>query len=298
MKQTNTLQTAFIRTVVLLISLLGISCDDPTSGYQPIPIVVELVDVGGGTFKADTTPVTISSFKIDKYEVTYTLWADVRDWGLQHGYTDLPEGRHGYNPVGRNNPVTEVNWYDVVKWCNARSEKEGFMPVFYTDSSLVTIYRTGEIPINIDAVKWSANGYRLPTETEWEFAARGGTKSQGYTYSGSNKVEDVAWYSAAIYYDQVNHFTLSTRTVGVKSANELGIHDMSGNVTEWCWDSVGPTYPSGGTIDPKGPATTQSYRMYRGGSCISPELDCRVKNRRCDPPNNRVGTIGFRCAQD
>ena len=78
--------------------------------------------------------VTLSSFYIDKYEVTYELWTEVYKWAMTHGYTDLTAGGNGSDPVGSNNPVTDVNWYDVVKWCNARSEREGLTPVYYTDS--------------------------------------------------------------------------------------------------------------------------------------------------------------------
>jgi formylglycine-generating enzyme len=252
-------------------------------------VVQGMVAVAGGTFTAGSTLVTISSFSIDKYEITYELWTDVRNWGLIHGYTDLPIGRNGYNPVGTNNPVTEVNWYDIVKWCNARSEKDGLTPVYYTNSTQTTVYRTGETAINSDAAKWSANGYRLPTEAEWEFAARGGTQNHSYTYSGSNTVGDVAWYSA-------NSGT-TAHPVGQKTANELGIFDMSGNVWEWCWDWYGSEYPSGGTADPKGPSTTQSYRLLLGGSFVDLEYYCRVGYRLRFNPLDRSGSDGFRCVQ-
>jgi formylglycine-generating enzyme required for sulfatase activity len=269
---------------------------DGTKEFHYLPAVDSLtfdsamVQVTGGTFTAGSTPVTISSFQIDKYEVTYELWTAVRNWALTHGYTDLVAGQNGYNPNGVNNPVTMVNWYDIVKWCNARSEKDGLTPVYCTDNTQGTIYRIGQIDINLDAVKWNANGYRLPTETEWEFAARGGTSSQSYTYSGSNTIDNVAWYNA--------NSSTTTHTVGTKSANELGIYDMSGNAFEWCWDWHDSAYPSGGTSDPKGPSTTQTYRLLRGGSLYAIENYCRVDVRYYYGPNFGFSSVGFRCVQE
>ncbi|RPI04657.1 MAG: hypothetical protein EHM64_09290 [Ignavibacteriae bacterium] len=253
-----------------------------------------MVSVDGGTFTAGSTPVTISSFKIDKYEVTYELWTDVRTWALTHGYTDLVAGQNGNKSSETNNPVTNVSWYDVVKWCNARSEKDGLSPVYYTDGTGSTVYKIGQIDINTDAVMWNANGYRLPTETEWEFAARGGTNSQGYTYSGSNTIDNVAWY--------ISNSGRTSHTIGTKSANELGIYDMSGNAWEWCWDwydNGSGAYPSGSTTDPKGPSTTQSYRLVRGGSFDNYENYCRVDSRNSHDTFPYISNyvVGLRCVQ-
>jgi sulfatase modifying factor 1 len=256
------------------------------SGFPMIP--TGMVTISGGTFAAGSTPVSLSEFSIDKHEVTYELWTEVRNWGLTHGYADLPEGSSGFKPVGINNPVTRVNWYDIVKWCNARSESDGLTPVYYRNSMHSLVYRTGETDINNDAVQWNANGYRLPTEAEWEFAARGGNSTRGYLYSGSNILEDVAWY--------YENSGFTTHTVGQKTANELGIFDMSGNVWEWCWDWWGPAYPSGGLIDPKGASTTQAYRLLRGGSFYVNELYCRVDARAdYSLPAIRNVNYGFRC---
>jgi formylglycine-generating enzyme required for sulfatase activity len=253
-----------------------------------------LVPVAGGTFTAGTTAVTISGFKMDRYEVTYELWTEVKTWGLTHGYADLPAGRNGYSPVGTNNPVTEVSWYDIVKWCNARSEKDGLTPVYYTRSAHDTVYRTGELNINVDAVKWTANGFRLPTEAEWEFVARGGNSTHGYTYSGSNTLDSVAWYDYNSGY--------ATHTVGTKKPNELGFYDMSGNVWEWCWDWYGLEYPTGGSLDPKGLLTTQTQRVIRGGGYYTGN-GCGVGYRYANGPDginypgNRDYNLGFRCVQ-
>ncbi|MFH0992041.1 MAG: SUMF1/EgtB/PvdO family nonheme iron enzyme [bacterium] len=278
----------------------GASTNGPVWSFVTTSSTVsqELVLVAGGTFQMGSNDandnlaspphsVTLAAFYIDKTEITYEKWTDVRNWSLTHGYTDLSVGQNGYSPVGSNNPVTDVSWYDVVKWCNARSEKEGLTPVFYTNGTQSTIYRTGQTDINNDAVKWNANGYRLPTEAEWEFAARGGTKTHGYTYSGSNTVGDVAWY-------EKNGGT--THSVGQKAANELGTYDMSGNVWEWCWDWY-VAYTSTLQTDPKGPSLG-TYRVIRGGSYGHPDYMSRAAYRAdwYYPSNSGIGA-GFRCVR-
>jgi formylglycine-generating enzyme required for sulfatase activity len=135
---------------------------------------------------------------------------------------------------------------------------------------------------------WTANGYRLPTEMEWMFAAKGGNLSQGYTYSGSNDVDAVAWY-------EENSGNV-THTVGTKAANELGIYDMSGNVWEWVWDIYGDTYgnyPSGAQTNPHG-ATSGRYRVMRGGSFNYYAYSCRVSQRNYYNANDAYDFIGFR----
>ncbi len=278
--------------------------------YDNLSCIVPMVSVIGGTFQMgqpdpnimgtgysdDEQPVhsvTVGSFSIGKYEITYEKWTEVREWALTHGYagTDIAVGRNGYFPVGVNNPVCEVDWYDVVKWCNAWSEKDGLTPVYYTTSAQSTVYRTGVSDLVPDCVKWTANGYRLPTEAEWEFAAIGGIHAQSptpYKYSGSDTVGNVAWYEA--------NSGITTHPVGGKKANELGICDMSGSVWEWVWDWYG-TYPSATQTDPKGTLAVDVYRISRGGSFDYTDHGCRSENRYNMHPIDLHDNLGFRCAQ-
>jgi formylglycine-generating enzyme required for sulfatase activity len=128
--------------------------------------------------------------------------------------------------------------------------------------------------------------FRLPTEAEWEYAARGGNKSQGYKYSGSNNIDDVAWYDS--------NSSLTTHDVKTKQANELGIYDMSGNVWEWCQDWYG-SYSSSAQTDPVGPSSG-SYRVNRGGGTAGYAWYCRVSYRSDDPPSDRYSNLGLRLA--
>lgn len=230
-----------------------------------------LVLVKGGAFK-DTksnyygTGVTVSDFYIGKYLVTEKEWTDVM----------------GSNPsqfAGDNLPVENVNWYDAIEYCNRRSIKEGLKPYYNIDKNKKDPNNLKDPEFgDLDTIKWSvtinphANGYRLPTEAEYEYAADGGQLSESSTYSGSNDAEDVAWYwrnSGDMHLSgfwswsivQQNHD--KPKAVGLKKSNELGLYDMSGNVREWCWDwyqdslvkkAANPTGPQSGF-----------RRVWRGG---------------------------------
>jgi formylglycine-generating enzyme required for sulfatase activity len=208
---------------------------------------------------------SVATFYMAQTETTWGQWQTVRTWAAAHGY-DL-------NGVGAGNgdsyPVTDVSWYHVVKWCNARSEMEGLTPVYTVNGAF---YRTGDSAPDVNA---SANGYRLPGEAEWEFAARGGVNTHGYEYSGSNDLNAVAWFGGNSGY--------TTHSVATKLANELGLSDMSGNVWEWCYDWY--------------PGYEGSVRVTRGGSWNYSAYYCRVAFRNVNYPSFTSSYVGFRVAR-
>ena len=210
--------------------------------------------------------VTLSDFYIGKYEVTQQLWEYVMkysgtaaDGSSMSAYaSDVWLGTNpssGYG-VGDYYPAYSVSWEDIVN---------------------IFIPRLNKI---------TGKTFRLPTEAEWEYAARGGNKSKGYKYSGSNTIDDVAWY----FYNTSNNYG----QVGTKSPNELGIYDMSGNVYEWCSDWYS-SYSSSSQTNPTGP-TSGSHRVLRGGSWYDFAQDCRVSYRSYIYPDIRYYYGGFRLA--
>jgi formylglycine-generating enzyme required for sulfatase activity len=197
-----------------------------------------------------------------------------------------------------------INWFDMLKWCNARSEQEGRVPAYYTEANQTTVYRSGQVNVQNDWVKWTA-GYRLPTEAEWEKAARGGLSDQRFpwgntiTHSNANYNSDAS-FAYDISPTRGNHpdydigGTPYTSPVGSFAPNGYGLYDMAGNVWEWSWDWFA-AYSSTPQTDPRG-AATGTYRVLRGGSWYYDHAaSSRVTYRgRLDVPTNRYGHVGFR----
>ncbi len=246
-----------------------------------IPVPANFVFVAGGTFNNGTSDVTISSFYIDKYELTQSSYQSIMD--VNPSYWQQTD-----------RPVEQVTWYNSIEYCNKRSIAEGLTPCYsyLTYGTNPETWPSGWNLFNGNHTNvfcnWSANGYRLLTESEWEFAARGGNQTHGYTYSGSNDINAVAW--------SYNNSYCTTHTVGTKAANELGIYDMSGNVWEWGWDIYGG-YPSGNQTNPYG-ATIGFSRIFRGGSWYGSDSYCTVSYRYCSQAPYSDFYTGFRLCRN
>lgn len=258
----------------------------PLFQFCKSPNLDEMVFIEGGSlvYEKSQEEIIVSDFYISKYEVTQSQWEEVMET----------------NPSafkGEKYPVEMVSWYDCIEFCNKRSIQEGLEPYYIISKEKQDTHNYNDL----DSVKWQvdirrlANGYRLPTEAEWLFAASCGGK-YNYLYSGSDRIDEVAWYwrnSGQKYltgdwkWENIENNRNKTNLVGRKSPNEWGLYDMSGNVREWCWD----WYEDG--------EIAEGYaRIWKGGGWIGGDHACAIDYRGLFEANGKGADQGLRLVRN
>ena len=264
--------------IKLFFVLLLFSFNMTIHGHQVLylpetPLFNEVVRVSGGTFtmgspenewgrsgnEGPQRQVTVSSFYIGRFPVTQAEFQEIM-------------GRNPSSFRGPNLPVEQVSWFDAIEFSNRLSIREGLTPAYTINGNIVTWNR-------------EANGFRLPTEAEWEFASRAGTQTP---FHSGNTIGDAGWHSG--------NSRGRTQPVGERQPNAWGIHDMHGNVFEWCWDWFAE-YTPGAQTDPQGPASG-FRRVYRGGSWRFEAHQARSAFRFGNQPHLRTNFLGFRIARN
>ncbi len=291
-----------------------------TAVFPATLFLLNMVYVPAGSFQRDATETNISvvnDFQISTYETTRTQWRAI--------FGDNYDPTYEIYSTGLNNPAQQVSWYAALAYCNKLSLAEGLTPVYsvsvngtpvnWSSLSYSQIPITNNLDWNAATANWGNNGFRLPTEMEWMWAAmgapadgqNGGTNRTGYAkpFAGSDGNNHIANYSVYGYYDFIKNdgqtTEHTTQAVGSKTggANELGLYDMSGNVFEWCWDyhayyqTTQQLSVFGTIVDYRGP-DTGGYHVMRGGSWVAPARCSAVMYRGQNDPSVLSAYTGFR----
>ncbi|MBU1509287.1 formylglycine-generating enzyme family protein, partial [Myxococcota bacterium] len=281
-----------------------LACNDGCTGFVTTgcsmnylsPNIGTMIYVPAGTFQRDATSTNlsvVSAFRLSEHEITRAQWTAVTGWADPSNVT--------YSS-GTSDPVQMVNWYDAIAFCNKLSILEGLTPVYavsgvdFAALTYAQIPASSNTPWNEATANWAADGYRLPTEMEWMWAAMGAdtaapglTNTTGYAKAfagstGTNVIDDYAWYTT--------NSGGKSHPVGTRLENELGFHDLSGNIYEWAWDWYA-AYATGTQTDYRGPGAGAG-RVARGGNWYGAASNCSVADRYYGNPYSRNYYIGFR----
>ena len=293
---------------------------NPISGTQQfyrlsqsaIPSGMALIPAGAFTMgdtldgEGDAIPisVTVSAFYMDTNLVSLSQWQGVYSYATSHGY--------GFDHAGAgkaaNHPVQTVDWFDCVKWSNARSAQAGLTPVYYTDAGFTQVFTNGGQGTTVSQ-NLAANGYRLPTEAQWEKAARGGLSGQRFPWGNTISENQANYRSSSSYFYDLSNTGFNptyatggypyTSPVGSFAPNGYGLYDMAGNVEEWCWDWYATPYGQPSNTNPTGPVGPLGFRVLRGGGWFNAAFAsvARCAYRDYDGPTYAYGVYGFRCVR-